>query len=134
MAEIVLQYIVNQRGSAPTGLRVAADGTVSRPAADSAPPGPTARLDVERPDVVWVDIGHIGVEGVESVREALRANRFFELPARLLINYCKEDPPAAIWTATLDGKTTRVTVFDPRPKRSAEIDGLLAALQRITGG
>lgn len=134
MAEVVLQYIVNQRGSAPTGLRITADGNVSRPAPDSAPPGPTARLDMERQDVVWVAVGQIGPEGVEALREALRANRFLELPARLLINYCKEDPPAALWTATLDGQTVRVTVFDPRPKRSTEIDGVLAALQRITGG
>ena len=60
----------------------------------------------------------------------IQESGFFELEARLLINYCKEDPGVGIWEIELNGQRHRVVVFDPRPRRSPVIDSLLKALDQ----
>jgi hypothetical protein len=55
------------------------------------------------------------------------------LPAKLLINYCKEDPGTGLWLVNLDGQTARVVVYDPRPKRDAGLDALLKAADSLLG-
>lgn len=128
--DILIQYVINQRGERPTGLRVWSDGQVQRCADDNTPPGMTDLLERDR-ELNWQDEKQIGTEQVEVLRAAIRDSGFFNLAPRLLINYCKEDPGTAIWTVNLDGQTARVVVYDPRPRRSAEIDKLLAALNAV---
>jgi hypothetical protein len=132
MAErsILLQYIINQRTERPVGLRIWSDGELQRPAETNLPPDPTARLDNDR-DLDWQTVSQLSVEQVEEIKQAVQQIGFFDLPPRLLINYCKEDPGTMIWTVNLDGQTHRVVVFDPRPKRSAQLDQLSATLKNI---
>lgn len=127
---VVLQKVVNQRTAPPSGLRIWSDGLVQRSAADNPLPTATERLDKDR-DLKWQDDGHLASSQVEVVREAIRQVGFFDLPPVMLINYCKEDPGTAIWAVNVDGQTARVVVFDPRPRRSAELDRLSAALDEI---
>ncbi len=128
--QIVLQYVIMQRDQHPTGRRVLADGKVQRTTADNALPTPDDRLDLDRA-LTWEDEQLLPSEKLQAIRQAVLDSDFFDLPARLLINYCKEDPGTAIWTANVADRQARVVVFDPRPKRSAEIDRLLAALNSI---
>jgi hypothetical protein len=131
MADLLIQYVVNQRGEPPTGLRVLTDGTLQRPSATNAPSTPTERLDVDR-TLTWETMGHLAPEQVARLGAALESSGFFDLPPRLLINYCKEDPGAAVWQANLGGRSATVVVFDPRPRRDPVIDRLLDALKAVT--
>jgi hypothetical protein len=127
---VVLQKVVNQRTEPPAGLRIWSDGLAQRPAADNPLPAATERLDKDR-DLRWEDDRQLSRSQVAAVQEAIRKVGFFDLPPVMLINYCKEDPGTAIWTANVDGQTARVVVFDPRPRRSAELDRLSVALDEI---
>jgi hypothetical protein len=129
---ILIQYVINQRNERPTGRRVWSDGQIQRCADDNSPPGMTDLLERDR-ELNWQDEKQIGAEQVDAIRTAIRESGFFDLPPRLLINYCKDDPGTAIWTVNLDGQTARVVVYDPRPRRSTEIDRLLAALNGVLG-
>ena len=120
---ILLQQVIYQRNNPPAGFRIWSDGTFERPAADNPLPDPTERLDRDR-DLCWESAFHLSAGQLEALRETIRASGFLTLPSALLINYCKEDPPVAIWVASLDGQTVRVVLWDPRPRRSAEIDRL----------
>src|SRR5262245_540003 len=122
MAErtVLLQYVINQRNEAPRGLRIWSDGAVQRTADDNPPPTATEMLEKDRA-LNWVDSQALTGEQVETIRQAIRNSGIFDLPPRLLINYCKEDPGTAIWSVNVDGQTARVVVYDPRPRRSAEI-------------
>lgn len=131
MTSILVQYIVNERNAAPRGFRIAEDGAVYRPAPENAPPERTARLDRERADMQWQEVRRLDAAALDAVRTALRASDFFALPSQLLINYCKDDPPAGIWRVTLDGQSAQVIVFDPRPKRNVQLDALLATLEAV---
>lgn len=132
MAEIVLQYVVNQRTERPAGLRILSDGLVQRPSPDNPLPGPTERLDRDR-DIAWLDDRRLTAEQLDAVYSAVRAAKFPDLLPRMLINYCKEDPGAAIWDVEIDGQHWRVVVYDPRPRRSAELDALLDSLRALVG-
>jgi hypothetical protein len=127
---ILIQYVVNQRNERPTGWRVWSDGQVQRCADDNSPPGMTDLLERDR-ELNWQDEKQLGAEQVDVLRATIRESGFFDLPPRLLINYCKDDPGTAIWTVNLGGQTARVVVYDPRPRRSAEIDKLLAELNAV---
>ena len=126
---VLIQQVTNQRTHPPTGFRIWSDGLVQR-AADNPPPTETERLDVDR-ELKWRDETQLNDTQLQAIREAIQQVSFFDLPPRLLINYCKEDPGAAIWTVNLDGQSARVVVFDPRPKRRVELDRLSAALAEI---
>ncbi len=129
---VVLQKVIIQRAERPSGLRIWSDGLVQHPMADNPLPTATERLDKER-DLKWQDDSQLTDRQVEAIREAIRQASFFDLSPVLLINYCKEDPGTAIWTVNLDGQMARVVVFDPRPRRNAELDRLSAALNEILG-
>lgn len=128
--DILIQYVINRRNERPSGLRIWLDGLVQRCAADNSPLGMTDLLERDR-DLQWQDEKQLSVEQVDAIRVAIQDSGFFDLPPRLLINYCTEDPGTAIWTVNLDGQTARVVVYDPRPKRSTEIDRLLAELNAV---
>ena len=127
---IVLQRVIHQRAVPPAGLRFWSDGLVQRSADDNPLPGPDDRLDKDR-DLSWTDAQQLTDEQVLSLKEAIRQANFFDLPPVMLINYCKEDPGTAIWTVNLDGHNGRVVVFDPRPRRSAELDSLDAFVKTL---
>ena len=132
MAErtILLQYVINQRSEPPRGLRIWSDGAVQRPADDNPLPTATELLEKDRA-LNWIDTQVLVGEQIETIREAIRSSGIFDLPPRLLINYCKEDPGTAIWSVHLDGQSARVVVYDPRPRRSAEIDQLFQAINAV---
>jgi hypothetical protein len=130
MAEVFLEYVINERGQRPGGLRIMDDGEVLQPADSNSPPEPTARLDKDR-SVAWETQRRLSAEELETLRTAVQNTKFFELPPQLLINYCKEDPGTAIWKINIGEQSLRVVVFDPRPKRSADIDSILAALKSV---
>jgi len=130
MSQVVLQYIINQRGEVPTGQRVLDDGTVQRVSASNPMPGETERLDLDR-ELAWEPVGHLSAEQVNAISSAVADGGFFDLEPKLLINYCKEDPGTGIWTANVGGRSYRVVVFDPRPRRSAVIDSLLELLKGL---
>jgi len=127
---ILIQYVVNERAAKPTGFRVWSDGRAQRCAESNSQPGPTERLDLDR-DLTWTDSGQFDSAQLDAIRRAIRSSGIFDLPPRLLINYCKEDPGTGIWTVNLDGQTARIVVYDPRPKRNTELDGLLQAISAI---
>ena len=129
---VLIQCVTNQRTERPTGFRIWTDGLVQRSAPDNPLPGPTERLDVDR-NLIWQDERHLDSEQVNAIRDAIYQVKFFELPPRLLINYCKEDPGTAIWTANVEGQTARVVVFDPRPRRSTALDTLSKQIGDIIG-
>jgi hypothetical protein len=125
----LLQCVVNQRDQAPTGWRILPDGVVQH-AVDNPPPGPDDSLASDRA-LNWQTRRQLDAAEIASVKTAVLESGFFDLLPKLLINYCKEDPGTAIWTAHIDGREARVVLFDPRPRRSAELDklsGLLAPL------
>ena len=130
--EIVLQYVIVQRDQRPSGRRVLADGKLQHVATENPLPTPTERLDLDRV-LTWQDERVLAAESIQAIRQAVLDSGFFDLEPRLLINYCKEDPPAAIWTVNVEGRQARVVVFDPRPKRSAAIDKLNETLKAILG-
>lgn len=130
MSQVILQYVINQRGEVPTGQRVLDDGTVQRVAASSPKPGETERLDLDR-ELSWEAIGQISAEQVSAISSAVTDGGFFDLEPKLLINYCKEDPGTGIWTANVGGRSYRVVVFDPRPRRSPVIDKLVELLKGL---
>ncbi len=127
---VIIQCVINQRGERPTGQRIWSDGWVQRCADDAPLPGPTDRLDRDR-DLPWQDVGQLTSAELETVRQIVLESGLFELPPTLLINYCKEDPGTAIWTANVEGHTAHVVVFDPRPRRDPVIDRLTSALNGV---
>ena len=127
---VLIQYVTHQRTEVPNGLRVLTDGLIQRTAPDNARPGPTELLEKDR-SLTWQDDRHISSAQVEAIKAAILDSKFFDLQPRLLINYCKDDPGTMIWTVNVDGKTWRVVVYDPRPRRSTELDGLSKALADI---
>ncbi len=122
-AVVLIQYVIQQRSQRPTGLRIWSDGRVQRTADSNPPPGPKDNLEHDRA-LDWQNESILAMEQVAALRAAIQASGYFELEPRLLINYCKDDPGTMIWTVNLDGRTGRVVVFDPRPRRSAKLDAL----------
>jgi hypothetical protein len=131
MSQVILQYIINQRGEVPTGQRLLDDGSVQRAAANNPQPTETERLDLDR-ELTWETTGQISTEQLSTISAAVAESGFFDLEPKLLINYCKEDPGTGIWTVNVGGRSHHVVVFDPRPRRSAVIDKLVALLKEIT--
>ena len=129
---VLIQYIIVQRDQVPTGWRILADGRYERTAADNALPTPTEPLDRDRA-LNWQPTGTITAEQIQVIEKTVRDSGFFNLQPRLLINYCKDDPGVAIWTVNVDGQQKRVVVYDPKPKRAAEIDKLKALLTELIG-
>jgi hypothetical protein len=126
---ILLQSVTTERTAAPSGFRVWSDGNVQR-TADNPIPSPTERLDKDR-ELNWQDSGRLAPEQVEQLKTAILENGIIDLPPSLTINYCKEDPPTAIWTINVDGRIARIVVWDPRPRRSAEFDRLSAVVAEL---
>jgi len=124
---ILVQYTVTQREERPSGFRIWSDGRVQRAAESNPLPTPTERLDVER-QIEWADVRTLDAAQLEKARLALRTANFAEMPPKLLINYCKEDPGAGLWIVNVDGQSGRVVVYDPRPKRNAALDTLLSEI------
>jgi len=130
--DVLIQYVTIERSHLPTGRRVFADGTLQRTAADNPFPGPDDVLDRDRA-LNWTTERRLAPAAIQSIKKAINESGLFELPPRLLINYCKEVPAVAIWTANVDNRHTRGVVYDPKPRRSAELDRLLLALNLIWG-
>ncbi len=129
-AEILIQFVTVQRTERPVGQRILQDGRLQRTADDNALPNATEALEKDR-DLRWIDIRVLTALQIQAVKDAVVGCGFFDLPARLLINYCKEDPGTQIWTANIDGRKARVVIYDPKPHRSPEVDRLQAALAPI---
>jgi hypothetical protein len=132
MSEILVQYVVNQRGELPKGWRVLSNGQAQKISANNPLPSPTERLDVPR-EVLWQDWGLLLEPALAALQAALRTSGILALPAKLLINYCKEDPGAGLWLVNLDGQSARIVVYDPRPKRDAGLDALLKVADSLFG-
>jgi len=130
MTELLLQYVTIERTIPPQGRRILQDGTLQTTAPDNSLPGVSDFLEKDRP-LQWIDVRKLSAEEVETIKESIRKSGIFDLPSRILINYCKEDPGTQIWTIDLDGQIHRVVLYDPKPRRAAEIDTLLAALAPI---
>jgi hypothetical protein len=130
---LLLQTVTTQRAERPSGLRIWSDGLVQRSAEDNPFPGPTERLDLDR-ELNWRDEHRLTPDQVGVIRDAIGEIGFFELPPRLLINYCKDDPGTTIWTVTVGRRTGHVVVYDPRPKRSLALDRLSALVNRVLAG
>ena len=130
--DILIQYVTIERSQHPTGRRVLSDGTLQRITNDNPVPGPDERLDHDRA-LNWTAERRLAPDAIQAIKKAINESGIFELPPRLLINYCKEDPGVAIWTVTVEGHHVRVVLYDPKPKRSAELDRLLLALNLIWG-
>lgn len=132
MAErtVLLQRVIIQRNERPDGLRIWSDGLVQRSSDENPLPGPTERLDKER-EVKWVDDQRLTAREVDAIRTAIRNSGFFGLEPQLLINYCKEDPGAAIWSVDVGDETARVVLWDPRPTRSPVLDSLAKAIDKV---
>lgn len=128
--DILIQYVIIERTQHPTGRRVLADGTLQRTIADNPPPDPDELLDRDRA-LDWNTQRRLSAEDIQAIKQAINESGIWELPPRLLINYCKEDPGVAIWTVHVEDRQTRVVVYDPKPKRSPELDRLLLALNPI---
>jgi hypothetical protein len=127
---ILLQQVIYQRTEPPKGFRIWSDGTVQRCAEDNALPGATERLDQDRA-ITWHDDGLLASEQLDEIRNTIRQCGFLKLPPALTINYCKDDPGAAIWTTTVDEQTIRVVLWDPKPRRSPEIDQLIEIVNTV---
>ncbi|MEP7289045.1 MAG: hypothetical protein ABI947_25095 [Chloroflexota bacterium] len=127
---VLIQHVIYQRTERPVGLRIWADGLVQHAAEDNSLPAPADHLDVDR-ELAWRDESRLSSDKIKAIREAIRNSGIFDLEPRLLINYCKEDPGTAIWIATLDGNTAQVVVFDPRPRRCAQLDSLEALINQV---
>ena len=127
---ILLQRITVQRTEPPDGLCIWSDGLVQVSADDNPLPGPTERLDLDR-DLKWIDDQRLTSHDIDTIRTAIRNIGFFDLEPHLLINYCKEDPGAAIWTVNVGGETARVVLWDPRPTRSLELDSLTKVIDKV---
>ncbi len=130
MAErtVLVQVVTIQRAERPTGLRIWSDGIVQRGVGEL--PGPTELLEKDR-TLDWTDVQPLNGDQLAEIRSAIGQSGIFDLEPRLLINYCKEDPGVAIWTVNLDGQTARVAVYDPRPRRSAQLDRLTQAINGV---
>lgn len=128
--DILIQYVTVQRTERPAGRRVLQNGTVQRTTDDNPLPGPDELLERDR-SLIWQDVKRLTTEQVQLIKDAVTASGFFDLPARLLINYCKEDPGATIWTVDIDGRKGRVVLYDPKPRRSPELDKLLQLITPI---
>jgi hypothetical protein len=127
---ILLQRVIIQRTEPPDGLRIWSDGLVQRSSDDNPLPDPTERLDKDR-DLKWEDDQRISAHEVDTIRSAIRNSGFFGLEPQLLINYCKEDPGAAIWTVNVGDESARVVLWDPKPKRSATLEALSGAIDKV---
>ncbi len=130
MPEVLIQYVLQQRGERPVGFRIWPDGRTEQCAATNSTPDPSARLDRE-PELTWQPGGSLDRAQLEALRAAIREAKLSALPSKLLINYCKDDPGSAIWTFNLDGEAGQITVYDPHPKRYPQLDMLLAQLQAM---
>ena len=126
-SNVVIQCVIVQRNQQPTGWRILTDGRVQRTATDNPVPDPDEILEKDRM-LTWLDGRSLSAAEIAEVKTAVEQSGFFDLQPRLLINYCKEDPGTAIWTANVDGHQARVVLYDPKPKRSAELDTLTARL------
>ena len=127
---VLIQYVTQQRTELPKGQRIWTDGLLQKVGRDNTLPGPTDPLERDR-DLKWQDERQLTAEQVEAIKTAIGNSKFFELEPRLLINYCKEDPGTMIWAVNLDGQTWRVVVYDPRPRRSPDLDNLSKTLTEI---
>jgi hypothetical protein len=130
MADAIIQVVIQQRGERPTGRRLLADGAVQVVGPNNPPPPATERLDRDRA-LDWETVGQVGAAQVAEVVTAILASGVFDLPPALLINYCKEDPGTAIWVFRAGDKSTRIIVWDPKPKRDASLDHLSALLTAL---
>lgn len=127
MSDILIQYVTIQRTVPPTGTRVLQDGTLQHTTTDNPLPTETEALEKDR-SLTWQTIRTLSSEDLAAIKVAVAQSGFLELPPRILINYCKEDPGTQIWTVALPEASARVVLYDPRPRRSPEIDSLLSAL------
>ncbi len=130
MPDILIQFVTVQRQQRPTGRRVLLDGLLQRTSDDNALPGPDDLLEKDRA-LNWQDERRLTAEQIQAIKDAVLNSGFFNLLPRLLINYCKEDPGAAIWTVNIDGQQARVVLYDPKPRRSPELDQLMQHLAPI---
>ena len=130
MAErtVLVQVVTIQRADRPTGLRIWSDGTVQHGIGEK--PGQTELLEKDRV-LDWTDINILNGDQLATIGTEIAQSGIFGLEPRLLINYCKEDPGVAIWTVNLDGQTARVVIYDPRPRRSPELDRLWQAINGV---
>ncbi len=129
-ATLILQYTNTQREERPKGFRLWSDGRVQRASEANPLPSRTERIDVER-QIEWTDARTLEASQLEQCLNAIRQANFSAMSPKMLINYCKEDPGAGLWIVNLDGQHWRVLVYDPRPKRSAELDALLATIEPL---
>lgn len=127
---VLLQQVIYQRTEPPKGFRIWSDGSVQRCAESNALPSPTERLDKDR-TLIWEDDCLLATEQLEMLQTSIRDSGFLDLPPALLLNYCTEDPGTAIWQASIDGQSVHVVVWDPRPRRSSEIDKLIATVNSL---
>lgn len=128
--DILIQYVTVERTQHPTGRRVLVDGTLQHTTADNPLPGPDDLLDRDL-TLAWMTEHRLSPDKIAAIKKAINESGIFDLPPRLLINYCKEDPGVTIWTINVDSRRARVVLFDPKPKRSPELDRLLLALKSI---
>ena len=126
---VLVQYVVQQRTQSPIGLRIWSDGKVQR-CGNNAPPGATERLDIDR-ELMWQDEPPLDKVSLTAIRDAIQVSGIFEMEPRLLINYCKDDPGAAIWNVLLDGRMAHVVMYDPKPNRSVALDTLMQAINAV---
>ena len=126
---ILIQCVIIQRDQVPSGWRVLIDGRYERTSVDNAAPTATELLDRDRA-LNWQSAGILSIDQVQAIQLAIRESGFFNLQPRLLINYCKEDPGVAIWHVSIGDEQARVVVYDPKPKRSVELDKLRTMLNQ----
>jgi hypothetical protein len=127
---VLLEEVTYQRTERPHGFRIWSDGTVERTSDANPLPTLTERLDVDR-TVQWEADRTLSAEQLAALSETIRQSGIFDVEPKMLINYCKEDPPAAIWKINLDGQSHKILVYDPRPRRSAVLDAVLAAVKGV---
>jgi hypothetical protein len=130
---VLLQAVVHQRGMQPTGQRILTDGTLQVTTADNPMPGPDDLLEKDR-SLSWETVRQLSNADVQALEAAIRQSGVLDLPPRILINYCKEDPGTQILTINLGDHKHRVVLYDPKPRRSVEIDALLRVLNAVIAG
>ena len=123
---VLIQYVLQQRAEPPIGFRIWSDGRAQH-CANTSLLDISERLDIDR-ELIWRDDPQLDAAHLQTIRDAIRSSGIFDLEPRLLINYCKDDPGAAIWSVKLNGRTAHIVVYDPKPRRSAELDSLLNAI------
>lgn len=131
-AAILIQAVTIQRKNAPLGKRILQSGLIQYTTPDNPRPNDTESLEKDR-TLNWTDGELLAAEALAQVKTAIQSSKIFDLPGRILINYCKEDPGTQIWYVEIDEQRTRVVLFDPKPKRSSELDQLIAHLTPFWG-